>query len=221
MHRFFSQVYRTRPTGRPRGCPGRQRECPFMATPILQILGQIRRGLDRPHRNVLLTLLGSTTTLMTSITRISTNHLSTLLRLHPEESNFMHPSRHQRTTSGPARTDLYSRPLAGRGSTHKAAETHPPPSSSLDPLDHIPPQDHLVRPFAYDDSPIRRNKSSDATPARRGLHSPSRSRTSGPNHISFLQESPVVRSIGSHIPQDQTQLLDEGVPFLVAHSHVH
>jgi hypothetical protein len=101
---------------------------------------------------------------------------------------------------------------AGRGSTYKAVETHAPPPS-LDPLSHLPPQEHLDRPFAYDDSPVRRNKVNDA--ARRTLHSPSRSRTSGSNHFSFLEESPVVRSVGSRIPRDQTQqrfMLDEGMP---------
>jgi len=100
---------------------------------------------------------------------------------------------------------------AGRSSTYKAAETHAPPPS-LDPLGHLPSQEHLGRPFAYDDSPIRRNKLNDV--ARRVPHSPLRSRTSGPNHFSFLDESPVVRS-GSRIPRDQIQqrfMMDEGMP---------
>lgn len=99
----------------------------------------------------------------------------------------------------------------GRGSTYKTAETYAPPS--LDPLGHLPPQEHLGRPFAYDDSPIRRNKVNDG--ARRVHHTPSRSRTSGSNQFSFLEESPVVRSVGSRIPRDQTQqrfMLEEGMP---------
>lgn len=98
----------------------------------------------------------------------------------------------------------------GRGSTYKTAETYAPPS--LDPLGHLPPQEHLGRPFAYDDSPIRRNKVNDG--ARRVHHTPSRSRTSGSNQFSFLEESPVVRSVGSRIPRDQTQqrfMLEEGI----------
>ncbi|KIM48473.1 hypothetical protein M413DRAFT_232847 [Hebeloma cylindrosporum] len=100
---------------------------------------------------------------------------------------------------------------ASRSSTYKAAETHAPPPS-LDPLSHLLPQEHLGRPFAYDDSPIRRSKVNDAPLARRVPHSPSRSRTSGPNHFPYLEESPVVRSVGSRIPRDQTQqrfMLDE------------
>ncbi|KDR84722.1 hypothetical protein GALMADRAFT_233027 [Galerina marginata CBS 339.88] len=93
-----------------------------------------------------------------------------------------------------------SRPAA-RGPTGKASSSNP---IADDGAPHnIPAQDTFGRAHLYDESPIRR--AGDGSMARRTIHSPPRSRVSGSN-FSFLEESPVMRTVGSQLPKEPTQL---------------
>ncbi|KAF8168372.1 hypothetical protein B0H34DRAFT_761121 [Crassisporium funariophilum] len=91
------------------------------------------------------------------------------------------------TPSKPSGRGLPGKTFGGPGTLSAALD-----DSSLG--NHNPVHDNFGRMYPTDESPIRRNKSSGtSSTTRRALHSPSRPRTSG--QASFLEDSPVMRSL--------------------------